>query len=1179
MYLTKLEIFGFKSFAQKAAFTFDEGLTGIIGPNGCGKSNIVDAIRWVLGEQRPRILRCDKMENLLFNGTATRKPLSMAEITMHIENNRDILPSEYTEVKITRRLYRSGESEYLINNQQVRLMDILNLFADTGMGADAYSVIELKMVEQILSDNALERRRLFEEAAGIKKYKARRKSALAKLETTEGELVRLDDILSEVQKNVNSLSRQVGKARRYHEFKQRLSELDLHLAFLKIRTYEHDLSPLATEMEQVTNSRDLFNSQVHQEEAELEALQARSVESEQLYREKAAVLHQRDEAIKTLQNRRELKQQRIDSLAESIDAARRDVAAQREKIAQLSAERVHQETGLAETRAEMDSAQAAYRTSANAQLEAEETLQKSREAYQGFIQGNRDNVEENRHLREAMQKVEIGRENLAARRDRAETTLERLTTERRQRQETLDEAETALENARGDHDMYQQELTHLEARLETLRARQEELRETLSQDQGRLEKLRSRRDFLENLIRNYEGFSQSVQYVMSRKGEFNGVVDTLANLVDCEPEFRPALESYLSEVSNYLVVEDVGNARSILKNLRSENKGRLTVVPLPLLADNHLPAPGDLPAANGAIRPMGEVVTYPADYERLFGLLFRTVYIVPDLDTAIEIRRSHPHLTFVTPEGEILEHRGHLTGGTPGQRTGLIGRKEQLESVSAELATLTATVDQRRTELEQVQQEMGEREGKRREFAELLQGAARERTELEKRVDNTAFAAQRLDDTIEEMQRELAELDEQRAELDAEGERLLPELEAMEARLAAIRAEEEELLGRQQAAETALREVTRETQERQIAYLNLTSRAKESEQRLEFLTRSIADAERFITEREGIIADSEGQIAALRDEIAAIADELESGYKTRDAAETEKEESERRVHELRAQIQSVEVELKKKQRLLNQARERLQALELRIRELEVKLSGVREQIAESHSPTALDTPPESLDANRSVADVQNEIHDVRDKLEKLGEVNPLAIKEHEKEKERLDFLNTQRDDLLSAKEQLLETIGKLNTTARKQFMETFVQIQANFQRVFREFFEGGEAELKLVESRDPLEANIDIEVNHKGKKLNTLSLLSAGEKTLTAISLLFAIYLVKPSPFCILDEVDAPLDDVNIGRLTQALGLFSRDTQFILVTHNKKTMQATNQIYGITMEEKGVSKVVSVRFD
>jgi chromosome segregation protein len=1178
MYLSKLEIFGFKSFANKITLKFDEGLTGIIGPNGCGKSNVVDAIRWVLGEQRPSVLRCDRMENVIFNGTATRKPLNFAEVSMYIENNRNVLPSEYTELKLTRRLHRSGESEYLINNQTVRLMDIVNLFADTGMGADAYSVIELKMVEQILSDNALERRRLFEEAAGIKKYKARRKSALNKLDTTQQELTRVDDILAEVQKNVNSLSRQVGKARRYHELKAALRDNELLLSYLKIMNYTSELKPLENELTEISRSKEALGTEVHQMEAQLEGMRSELVRLEQEYRRKAAVFHQFIDDIREQQNLKQLRQQRVESLTESIENFNREIEREQAKAEHLAAEAEQKRRQILDLQKEMAAAQKTYRRAANEQLMVENRLSEEREKYQQYVQENLRELQKGSEIREAFQKIRLEKENVTARLEKATDALARIRSDQQQRQDTIDRLEKEIAEVREELEMYQQEQSHLEKRLQALRDERENLRNNIADLQGKLEKVRNRKDFLENLIKNYEGFSQSVQYVMSKKAEYRGVVDTLANLVDCPEEYRPALESYLAEIANYLVVEAVDTAQEILQTLRKQDKGRLSVVPLPLL--NGKPSsPLTLPKNDDNTTPLLSVVQFPPSYAPLFEHLFRTVFLVTDLPTAIELHRQYPDATFVTREGDILEHWGNITGGAAGKRMGLIGRKEQFQKVSEEFEQLSHMLETQKSRLEAINDEYREREAKLAEFVQLQRSTHQQLVELEKQLNRQSYETERLGDSDSDLTAEIATLNERLSELQTEEARLKPQIDALDQRAEAYRRKEQEMQTALREIEAEVKAVTEQTQQHQIAIISLTAKEKELNQQVEFINRNIENTEQFIAERHERIRQSQATIADLQNELEAIEAKLVTLFRNRDEAETAKNQTEQRYQEHKAGIDALENELKKKQRLWNQARERVQELELKIREYQVKLSSIKEHIAEAYGEAALTFDPKSLDPSRSVTQVQEEIEDIRRKIERLGDVNPLAIKEYEKEKERLDFLTAQRDDLLDARDKLLETIEKLNTTARKQFLEVFEKIQRNFQRVFQEFFNGGTAELVLVESRDPLEANIDIIITHKGKQLKTLTLLSAGEKTLTAISLLFAIYLVKPSPFCILDEVDAPLDDVNISRLTKALSLFAKDTQFILVTHNKKTMEAAKMLYGVTMEEVGVSKIVSVKFD
>jgi chromosome segregation protein len=1178
MYLNKLEIFGFKSFAQKTMFKFDDGLTAIIGPNGCGKSNIVDAIRWVLGEQRPTILRCDRMENVIFNGTASRKPLSISEVSMFIENTKQILPSEYTEIKITRRLYRSGESEYMLNNQPVRLMDIINLFADTGMGADAYSVIELKMVEQILSENAEERRRLFEEAAGIKKYKTRRKSALRKLDTTHQELTRLDDIISEVQKNVNSLSRQVGKARRYHEFNDELKKKDYIVSQLKIRSYESDLRPLEMEYGQIKRSKETLTAEIQTEEAQIERLQAQVVEMEHSYRGIAGRLQKADESIHEFQRDRQLRLQKIESLQERISSDEDEIKIQEQRIKDLDKKKKQFLAEVEKTRKEMNKIHADYQKSLEKQQKTDGEYRLVREEYQSFVRDNLQKFQESDKDKEAFQKIKVEKESLGEQLAKMETNLKGLRSSLQNADNVFKIQQKKIEESKKNYNGEQEKLDRLQKQIQGFEQQQAQLRSEINKMEGQHEKIRNRRDFLENLIENYEGFSESVQYIMLRRLEFGGLKDTLINLVSSPEQYRSAVENYLADISNYLVVEDVDTARQILMQVREREKGRLTLISLDMLNHARPVSPNNLP--DGAeSRRMKDVIDFDEKYEKLFKLLFDHVYLVHDLDTAVKMHQKHPHFTFVTNDGEVLQDWGNITGGMANDDHSLMGRSQQFEKVKAELELISQELEKKKTGLGESIAESQKQQGKFSEASELHKTAEKQISMMEKEADQVGYEVSRLKESVSETEREMESIQQLRKKLTDDEKGLLPKIQELDENIHNYQLKEKEIQQDQDIHEEKLRQMAEVSQKLQIEFLNLTSREKELNQKLEFLEQNRKDAGKFIEQRKQQIHKGTEEIEGLQNQGEGENEHLTSAYEKRDLIDTQRNELEKRLNNLKSTIQSQDVELKKRQRLLNEARDRLQKLELQIQELQVKKSGLKEQLEEKYGKEATRAEGEKLDPALTVHQVQAEIEDLREKLDRLGDVNPLAVKEHEKEKERLDFLRSQKDDLVSAEDQLMETIHKLNTTARKEFMTAFSKIRENFRKVFGEFFENGEGDLLLVESRDPLEANIDFTVNHKGRQLNTLTLLSAGEKTLTAISLLFAIYLVKPSPFCILDEVDAPLDDVNITNYTQAIKRFSKDTQFILVTHNKRTIEATQSLYGITMEEPGVSKVVSVRLD
>ncbi len=1179
MYLSKLEIFGFKSFAHKVAFHFNDGITAIIGPNGCGKSNIVDSIRWVLGEQRPSLLRLERMENVIFNGTAMRKPLSLVEVSILIENTKNILPAVYSDVKITRRFYRSGDSDYLINNRLVRLKDVVDLFADTGMGSDAYSVIELKMVEQILSDNAEERRRLFEEAAGIKKYKIRRKSALRKLETTDQELVRLNDVMLEVQKNVNSLSRQVGKARRYHQYKEDLKINEIYAYQLKARSSAEDLIPYREEFDQVRQTRERLGKEVNQREAELEKLQLKSVDLEGEFRSAASQLRIADEKVREIQQQVQLNEQKVESIKQNISERKNEIEQLQVRNQDLHQQMEQLGSDKEKIMLNVQSNESEYEKNIQLHNEVEERLEDIKNKYNRFREENVSKLEEINKNRESYQKILFEKENLNHQVDRDTHLLSELEKELEDKKNIAVKINSDLTQFRDTEKKITNEISKSRERINNLEKSIEKLENERNVLLGEIEKVKGKKDFLHGLIENYEGFSEGVQFVMSRKKEYDGLIDTLVNLVDIEEKFRPALESYLEELSDYLVVEGISTAKNILSKIRNEGKGRLTLIPL---ANINTKGNGQIEkhSLDASIVLLKDIVKYNPRFDKLFSFLFDRVALVDNIDSALAFHKKFPNLRFITQDGDIVGEWGSIRGGNSHNNFNLTGRKNEFNSVYKKLIKLENRLpvldDYNRLNQDKLSEEknnLGELETKDQNNQKLI-------LETGQKLNQVRFETDRITDRISEIQNELSLNRDKINVLSSREEILLPQVKKAEESLQRLDSNESRLRAKLELADQNYRNVTQEVQEHRINLLNEKNQIKEIEQKLDFTRQTLQEAHKRMQQSESDMIRFKQEVENIEQENEKSKLKLDELYKERDKIESNKNEVENNYQALKSLILSREEEVKKSHRRWNQALERLKELELKIQEIEIKQKTQQDQVEEQYGGSLKDLLDENpVPDNLGLPQLQEDIHQIKQRLESLGEVNPLAVKEYDKEKERLDFLRSQQADLLKAKEELIETISKLNNTARKQFLDTFDKIASNFHNVFSKFFEGSEAELRLVENGDPLEADIEISVHLKGRKLSTLSLLSAGEKTLTAISLLFAIYLYKPSPFCILDEVDAPLDDVNISRYTHALKEFSKNTQFILVTHNKMTMQAAQAMYGITMEEPGVSKVVSVRFD
>jgi len=1179
MYLSKLEIFGFKSFAHKVNFQFKDGITAIIGPNGCGKSNIVDAIRWVLGEQRPSLLRLERMENVIFNGAAVRKPLSLVEVSILIENTKNILPAIFSEVKITRRFYRSGESDYLINNRPVRLKDIIDLFTDTGMGSDAYSVIELKMVEQILSDNAEERRRLFEEAAGIKKYKFRRKAALRKLDTVNQELVRLNDVMGEVHKTVNSLSRQVAKARRYHQYKEELKIHELYTFQLKTRTYTEDLVPLREEFEQVRQTRERLGKEVNQKEVELEKLQLKSVNLESEFRDVTTRLNSADEKVREIQQKAQLNDQKIDSIKQNISARKNEITQLENRIKELTEQLSHSKIEKEKISKSVASRELDYQNNFVMQSQEETHLEEIRQKYNNFREQNLHKLSEINTNRDEFRKILLEKDNSFHHKKHLEENVKKLESDLSEINAKLDNFKKDLEALNAQEEQTQRKIEKFQQKIDELKKEDENLEKQRNILLGENEKFKGKKEFLQSLIQNYEGFSESVQFIMSKKRNYQGLIDTLANLVDTQEEFRPALESYLEELANYLIVDEIDTAKNILKAIRTQGKGRLTLVPLSNLNSEHN-GPSPKNEFSSSITPLSKVVNYDPKFNKLFHLLFDRVLLVENMEDAIKLYKQSPEFKYVTREGEILGEFGSIRGGNSHHHLNLTGRKTEFDNIlkkwkklEQDTVQLARRIQENQSSLHKERLDLHELENQQKSTQQLI-------IDNQQKLHQLNFESDRLSERIDEIMAEIELLEDKIRQLSVREEELTPQIQEAEKNTQLLVDSESRLREEYERVEQNYRKIMREVQELHIQLLNEQNLAKEIKQRINFVEQSLQETRERIQQSATDIGSFSRDIQAVEQDNNIHKKQLDELYKDRDVIENEKNEVENNYQGLKSLILSREEEVKKLHRRWNQALERLKELELKIQEIEIKQKAQQEQITEHFGDslkTLIISNPVPPDVD--LAQLHEEIVKTKQRLESLGEVNPLAVKEYDKEKERLDFMQSQLDDLLKAKEELLETISKLNKTARKQFMETFDKIAENFYNVFGKFFEGGQAELHLIENDDPLEGDIDISVHLKGRKLTTLSLLSAGEKTLTAISLLFAIYLYKPSPFCILDEVDAPLDDVNISRYTHALREFSKNTQFILVTHNKMTMQAAQAMYGITMEEPGVSKVVSVRFD
>lgn len=1177
MRLTQLEIFGFKSFAHKIVIPFDPGITAIVGPNGCGKSNVVEAIRWVLGEQRAGTFRSHKMEEVIFAGTRSRKALGMSEVALTIENRENVLPVEFNEVMLTRRLFRSGESDYLMNKIPCRLLDITNLLMDTGLGQGAYSVMEQGMIDEIVSEKTENRRRILEEAAGITKYKTRRRSTWNRLEATQADLTRIEDIIAEVKRQVDYLGRQVGRARRYQEYKQELDQLEVQLGRYNFFAIHAELKPLQEEFGEINKGSESGYTHFTTREAELEKARLALTDAEKHMQEAGLQLNSRVEEIHGKERELVAVRGRREASEQIVQRAGREVQDYQQQLENTRVQRSENSEKLDGVRNELAATERQLEEREAEARQSEEEYRTLRSTLEEQQRQRMDAMRQQSETSRSLERQQAERESLGEREEGMRSELEEAEAERQsayERQNALEEqlAETSreLQQVRQRHESAMATAATVRQTIETLQERRAELRRAADANEARLQ-------VLQKLRSGYEGYASGVRTLMLESPYAHLFQGVLGDLVDVGAEHARAVETALGESLQALIAQGHEGVLEAIAHLKDQS-GRAGIFALdwPMKPVEH----AALEPTDGLFGPLLDFVRADAPVAPLLQHLLHNTYLVDSLDTALALARRNADLPlrFITPDGDAIDLYGRVAGGKAGdEESTVLGRRREIRLLSdllarqkAQLVSLElqiAAQHKRRTALEQTL----------RILADEVNAWREEERELTHRQQNTSAEVQRLDARLDQLRAEIARLSERSQTLNtaiADQKRLLEEMDLKSREL-------EEGIA---AGESRLRESEGIRQEKrdQLGVLRVESaRTTESAQslqrdaeRLGNIEESIArNIERLERESQQASRDYEERGA----QISTLEEELKILHESRSVLAAEQDERRQHWAQLNAQNRELEEQISRMQRELNNQRERRHQLELRIAELGNNAKNIRERLQEEqHCDIETMGPPEE-EVNSQEA--QQRLDHLRQALHRLGSVHLGVLDEYEEQKERYDFLVQQRDDLVVAAEDLKKTLNLIDRTARRMFVETFTQIREKFQQTYARFFEGGQSDLTLEEGVDPLEASIEITARPRGKQLQSIALLSGGERALTAISLLFAIYLVKPSPFCILDEVDAPLDDTNIGRFVRVLKEFAQKTQFIVVTHNKITMSAADTLHGVTMPEEGISQLVSVRVD
>lgn len=1166
MYLSKLEIFGFKSFAQKTEIPLEPGITSIVGPNGCGKTNIVDAIRWVLGEQRVSVLRTEKMQDVIFNGSNGRKPLGFAEVSLTLHNNKGILPTEYTDVVITRRLYRDGESDYMLNKNPVRLKDINDLFMDTGMGPDAYSVIELKMVDSLLSEDPVERRKMFEEAAGITKYKHQRKTTLRKLDATKTDLLRVFDIISEVEKNVRSLKYQLGKFKRYKREKDAFVEGDIRLARFQYHEILKKVEPLTGRLQKEKLQRDDAASQIEMDEALHERLENNLDALDQEIRECETDIENQTRQHIEVKERQIIARQTISSEKKAIENADVRIQSAEERLNALEEQEKVFKSQVTEAESNLHGRKEKYEDMKSALNAADELLKKQQTEL-------RELEHERAEYIDKIGQLSGEKQVLIARIDAIDKNSDSRNREKKELESLLETSMRSLRDSNRKRKGYITERTLNDEKLSAASEIADKLKKEIAALESNLAEFSSRRGLLasritvlDELIEARGGHSSGVLNLFERGKELNGVLGTVTDLIDVISEHRIAVEQALGYAADFVVMDTLEHARTAAEWVSKEQKGSVTFIALKSLKTVEIKNfPG-----NGYI-PAGEVVK--SNYSNLVENLFSDLLIIKKLNGETDYP---PGFRVVDTEGFLYDGAAMIkSGGHASVESARVGRKELRDELSVKLEDLDKRIINSESELKT---RLSSLETEKAKIDSLL---LREREILS---DDAGLAGsiKGIDSEIKRVNERLKQMEDDGS--DEENIKNMRDsitnkqtgIDLLEERQSGFLKRYEEVMAEVEQASDAKDNASRDHQEATISFVA-------DERNLEALNFRLSGIEETRNETKSRIKDSMEEIARSGRHIESLQkeDEESSGKiseleQERESLLEKRDSFNLRKEEFRAEKAEIDKELREKRKQKDLVAESTNEMELRLTELKMESERIFNNITLSYN-TDISTPPEGEPINEA-NEIEN-LERLKNRIENMGPVNMAVEDEFNSESERLDFLIKQRDDLTAAEKSLMTTMKQIDDSARKKFMDGFDKIRENFQRTFSMYFEGGEADLILKEDEDPLEAKIEITARPPGKRNQALKQLSGGEKALTAIALLFAIYLVKPSPFCILDEIDAPLDDANIRRFSSVLEKFAEDTQFIVVTHNKDTMKSAGTLYGVTMEEVGVSKVVSAKLN
>lgn len=1167
MRLKSLEIKGFKSFADKTLINLDNQITGIVGPNGCGKSNIVDAIRWVIGEHKIKTLRSDNLEDLIFNGSKTRNGSGLAEVSLTFENTRNLLPTDFNTVTITRKFYKNGESEYRLNDVTCRLKDITNLFLDTGVTSDSYSIIELGMVDDIIKDKENSRRRMLEQAAGISIYKTRKKEAKQKLDATEQDLNRIEDLLFEISNNLRTLESQAKKAEKYHQIKAEYRDASVEFVKASLEDFNSTYQTLSTQQLQEVDAILALDTEISKEGAELEAqkleLGKREEELHVLQKAFNEVLNE----LRNLENNKNLSAQKIVHLKELASNVERSIreaetqSKQLEKATEDAKKKLEAEEDtlstfklrLEELRSDLDTKRQVYD-------QQKSDLDKLRTQHQQLQLQQFD----------AEKKVAIAENNI----NNQQRTIHQLEEENKNRQEEIrkqSEQKENLSSITSAKDIELQEAIRKQeeatTKLLASQAELEDFRVKLFEENRKLDARQNEYNLLKSLVDSLEGYPDSIKF-LNKNPNWNHDSLLLSELFNVQDEYRTCIEGYLDKYLNYYVTETPEQAYHAISLLKDHKKGKAGFFILSEIEPKSVShqTPENSTAAM-------EVIQCDDKYKPLLAYLLHNVYITESINV-----ENPEKFVLLQKDGTGFKTGKRIVGGSVGLFEGnKIGRTQRLEKLKTDIEVLQNSTQHIKLQITQTQnlivgfnQEV--KNDQINKIREELNRSQNQIIQIEHRIENYQHHSENASLRIEELKQQL----EQTKQSIAETQKLHQD---MKQQMTLAFDELQQSQAKFSGAEAEYNKSNEEYNQHNIIIARQQSRINEINNERQIRTQQIEDLKQKALQAAKQLEETQQSLSATNEVLQETEDKLYHSLQSKNESEKTLNEKDQAFYVFRNQLAEKEQILNKKRRTKEQSEVQLNAIKDKLTDMKLQLTSMKERL---HVEFKIDLD-EVLKQPRSGEDhiehLQTEVDRLKKRIENLGEVNPMAVEAFREMKARHDFIQEQKGDLTNAKDSLLRTIEEVEATANLKFKETFDQVKENFKTVFHALFTQDDmCDMKLVDPENLAETTIEIYAQPKGKKPSTITQLSGGEKTLTSAAFLFAIYLIKPAPFCVLDEVDAPLDDANVGKFTNMIRKFSDNSQFIIVTHNKQTMASVDVIYGVTMQEAGVSKLVPVDF-